>query len=98
MVMASAGQETAHSPHAVQRSRPCSSRLSTCWPRHTGLMGRCCSGYLMVAFLPKKCRIVIIMPFQIAGRYIRSEKVISFLTTTFDLPLRDCIKYLYLIQ
>ena len=34
---------------------------------------------------------VITIPPKMAGKYIRSAKVISFLTTTFDLPERDSI-------
>src|SRR5688500_8454421 len=89
--MASAGQATAQSPQAVQRSAPFSSRFSTCWPRQTALNSLFFSGYLTVAFLLKRCLMVIITPPRMAGRYILSAKVISFFTTTFDLPDKDCI-------
>ena len=48
IVMASAGQATAHRPQAVQRSAPASSRFNTCWPRYTGAISRFTSGYLIV--------------------------------------------------
>jgi hypothetical protein len=40
MVMASAGQATAHKPQAVQRSAPFSSRFNTCLPLKTGANSR----------------------------------------------------------
>jgi len=39
----------------------------------------------MVAFFLNKCFSVMIIPPNIAGRYIRSNSVISFFTTSFDL-------------
>ena len=45
IVMASAGQATAHNPQAVQFSLPSASLFKTCNPLNTGLNSRFCSGY-----------------------------------------------------
>src|SRR5690606_38298099 len=91
IVIASAGQERAQSPQAVQRSRPSSSRFSECSPRKFFEYGRCSSGYFTVGIFLKKCRIVIPRPFAIAGRYMRSQKFMGFCSITFFLFDKDCI-------
>src|SRR5690606_21934888 len=68
IVIASAGQDSAHKPQAVQRSRPCSSRFKECCPRKFLEYGLISSGYLTVGIFLKKCFIVIDKPLAIAGK------------------------------
>jgi hypothetical protein len=93
MVMASAGQATAHKPQAVHLSRPSSSRFKICKPLNTGLNSRFCSGYLIVAFLLKICLKVIIMPLKIFQRYNFSSHVIGLRSTGFTLFVNACMIY-----
>lgn len=81
MVIASAGHANAHNPHAVHRSRPCSSRFKMCNPRNTSENCRLRSGYRTVARRRNKCLKVINNPRTTEGKYRFSHQLRGCLRT-----------------
>ena len=95
IVMASAGQATAHRPQAVQFSRPSASRFNTCKPRNTGEKGRFSSGYCIVAFFRNICFKVMAIPLIIFHRYRLSRKVMGLRSTGFARCVSCIVSYTF---